>query len=522
MPDGSQATVMVAPSDDADAIKKKIEEVTGIQPNRQKLLKENEELADGVPAKLLGLHPGSLLNVAFKTIPFCVKSYNGKLVELEMEPTEKVQDLKQLLEAQFTIVPSNQNLSLDGNRLSDNLKRIDGCSIVAGSVLDLEPFAIKVLAETCDGNFEVDLPLDANTAVVKDIIASASGLAAPRQVLKHRGKELPKDEAVKVRDMTLKNGDTVNVSVHKIPITVNNTWDDRMFGILVEPSQSLLDIKKVLALESNIAPANQQLSRAGNELIGDDKSATAHGIAANSIIDLRPKVINVQCQMPDGTTHTVTVKPTDDSEGIKQAIAKATCMAVEKQVVRHHGAVLPEMGKTVKELGIRENSKLVVEVLKVPIRVNLPDGRQIKLMFDITELLSQLKEDLVDESTVPSNKQLLSMYGGEEFIGDDKPLSSFGVGENSVIDLEIKDDPIVFVDIKYGTLFGLQRDESIDSGAITCIQGNPFEFVEAVTTAVEIEKGLMSKAMLESPNLGVKPQIVVEKVRVQTRKRMTW
>ena len=37
-----------------------------------------------------------------------------------------------------------------------------------------------------------------------------------------------------------------------------------------------------------------------------------------------------------------------------------------------------------------------------------------------------------------------------------------GIRKGSVLFLEPKDDPIVFVDVKYGTLFGVDRDEVIE------------------------------------------------------------
>jgi hypothetical protein len=51
------------------------------------------------------------------------------------------------------------------------------------------------------------------------MIAKETGMAAPRQVLKFQGKELPSDEKT-VKDMGIRNGSALIVEIYKVPITV--------------------------------------------------------------------------------------------------------------------------------------------------------------------------------------------------------------------------------------------------------------------------------------------------------------
>jgi hypothetical protein len=282
----------------------------------------------------------------------------------------------------------------------------------------------------------------------------------------------------------------------------------------VEPTQSLLEIKKQIEVEAEIPADNQKMSMKGKDLLDDSKSAADHRITSGAVLDLEPKVIRVEVQTPDNDTHFVDLKPSDQVEEIKQKISEKTGIVPERQVVKHRGFLVPEK-KSVVEMGIREGAVLNVEILKVPLRINIPDGRQIKMMFDLFEPLSLLKELLVGESKVPVKKQMISMDEGDEFVGDSKAVYFFGVRSGSILDLEERDDPIVFVDVLYGTLFGLDREEAIATGVITPNQGSHFEFVEATTANLNAEKEKMARAMLESPNLGVKPQVVVEKTDVE-------
>jgi len=360
----------------------------------------------------------------------------------------------------------------------------------------------------------VNLPLSASTTGIKHSIASVSGVEPHRQIVKHKGSELPQDDSKQVRDMGIHENDILNVSLLKIPITVN-TWDGKSIKTFVEPSQKLFDIKKQLEGDSGLPADNQSLRMLGKELLDDNKTAAMHNIVAGAVLDLFPKSIEVDVETPTGETYKILLKPSDDSEDIKRKIEEKTEIAVPRQIVKHRGVILPDK-KTVQDMvGIRTGSVLTVEFLKVPIRVNIPDGRQIKTMFDVYEPLSALKVHLEGPSKVPVNKQIISMGGGEDFVGDGKPVHSFGVQSGSILDLEEKDDPIVFVDVKYGTLFGLQREDAIECGVVTPNQGNVLEFQEATTANLAAEKDKMANAMLQSPNLGVKPRVVVEGLEVE-------
>ncbi|KAG7373573.1 ubiquitin family protein [Nitzschia inconspicua] len=514
MPDGSKAQVMLSPNDDSFTIKRKIEGNAGIDANRLRLCKDGMELPNAVSAKKLGLREGDCIDVGFQKIQVKVICWNRPAIDLLVEPLSSVSSLKDMLAVPAAITPKNQNLRLDGIFLAEDAATLTSCGIKKGAELHLEPFYIACHAEMPDGaKHDLLLPLLADFNKVKDLIEDVSGLGSNRQVVKNKGRKLPENSEMQVRDMGIRDGDILNVSINAFPITVN-CYGGRTIHILIEPSQKLIDVKRQLEAESGIAAKNQRLSLGDKEFAEDSKTTAMLGISPQrAVLDLEPLSVQVNCIMPDQTTHGVDLYLSDDTDAIKHKIAAATGMVAPRQIVRHRGVILPESGKTVKTLGIYEGTTLAVEVLKVPLYVNIPDGRQLKLMFDLTEPLAALKEELVTESGVPISKQLVSMCGGDEFIGDTTAVSKFGVVEGSILDLEIRDDPIVFVDCKYGTMFALQREEAIESGVFTLNQGNPYEFVEIENRPAAKEK--MAKSMLESTNLGVKPQVVVDKTDVE-------
>jgi len=82
-----------------------------------------------------------------------------------------------------------------------------------------------------------------------------------------------------------------------------------------------------------------------------------------------------------------------------------------------------------------------------------------------------------------------------------------------VLLVEKKKDHIIFVDIKCGTLFGMDRDLVIEKGALTTHDGNKLDFTEAAKNSAAKDRIL--EAMKGSQTLGVSPQVVVTKMEVE-------
>jgi hypothetical protein len=345
---------------------------------RQVLKHNNKTLPYDGTVKDMGIQPGDDLGISIFRVPIQVRTWNGPIVQLSVDPTELVSDLKAILEPETGIQQGNQILSLNGHPFSSDKKQICEYGVESGSVLDLEPRSIDIAVETPDGaTHEIHVALNDNTEDIKKAIESVSGMPVSKQVVKHknnRGRQLPKDG--KVRDM-LKDKDTLQVDVVKIPITVTR-WDGKVLdNVMVEPTQSLLDIKKQLEDEGCEIPVNNQsLSLKGKDLADDSKTASACGIVSGSMLDLEQKIIHVDVKTQEGTTHTVALRPADQTPEIKQKIAEATGIAVPRQVVRSRKVILPDSGKTCRDMQIKDGSLLTVEIYKVPIMVNIPDGKR--------------------------------------------------------------------------------------------------------------------------------------------------
>jgi ubiquitin C len=511
-PDGKTHTVEVTPSDTSDTIKTKIAAVTGMKVAQQVLKSQGKELpSDGSTVKDMGIRDGSALTVELKQVPITVNTIDGKKIKVMVDPTNTMSDIKKQLEDEAGVPAKNQRLSMNGEELSDDNKTAADYGIKPGSELDLEPKSIKITVETPDGKTHTVQVSPSDTSDnIKAKIAEVTGMAAPQQLLKVLGKELPSDGST-VKDMGIRDGSALTVEFKKVPITVN-TIDGKKIKVMVDPTNTISDIKKQLEGESGLPSKNQRLFLKGEELMDDKKTAADYGIEAGSELDLEPKSIEITVETPDGKTHTVEVTPSDTSDTIKTKIAAVSGMVVPRQVLIFEGKKLPSDGSTVKDMGIRDGSALTVDIYKVLITVETSDGKTVSLDVEPSDTIDVVKKMIQKETGIEPKKQLLKL-GEEELKNGRSTVDECGIKAGSTLTLEQHADPIIFVDIRSGTLFAVDRAEVIEKNALTPHQNNKLDFTEAAKDS--IARGKILQLMKDSPALGVATQVVVTQVIVE-------
>ena len=437
MPDGKTHTIAVKPSDTSDAIKARIEKQTGMAAPRQVLKVKGKELPGGsATVKDMGIQDGSAITVEVLKVPIVVNTIDGRQIKAMIDPSDKLGDIKKQLEGDSGVSADNQKLFFNGEELTDDDRKVADYGIQAGSELDLEPKSIKVTVEMPNGKAHTIEIKPSDTADnIKAKIADETGMAAPTQVLKFNGKQLPGGSTT-VKDMGIQDGSKIQVGVLQVPVTVN-TMDGKQIRVMVDPSDTLGAMKKRLEKESGLSADNQKLFLGGEELLDDDKVASDYGIKEGSELDLEPKSINVTVSMPDGTTHNVSVKPSDTSDAIKAAISAKSGMVPLRQLLKMDGKELPGGPATAKDMGIQDGSKIDVEIKTVPITVTTMDGEQIKAKIDPTETLGNIKKQMAKKAGLPASNQKL-FFGGKELADDGKSAAAYGIKAGSELDLEPK------------------------------------------------------------------------------------
>lgn len=191
---------------------------------------------------------------------------------------------------------------------------------------------------------------------------------------------------------------------------------------------------------------------------------------------------------------------------------------------------------TLKQLHIEHGDVLTLEEAKIPVTVirTLPNGESIELnvWIDPQATVRDLKLAVEDKqhrsgdgiASIQVEDQRLFL-GGAELDDEGKTCSSYGIVSGSVLDLMVKEVPvvdvlkgeeerIVIVDTKYGTMFSVDREEVIAKKVLTPkIVNSDDAFVEETTK--NTDKDRMLQSMMSSPYLKVKPQIVIPKMKIE-------
>jgi len=508
-PEGKTICVQVNVNDKAEAIKAKIEKESGFTVPQQVLKYSGKPMPNGTTVKDMGIRDGSILTVDIFKVPVIVKTYDGKEIKIMVDPTDSLFKVKGQLEEESGIPAKNQKLSMAGKEMADPNKTAGEYGIKAGSVLDLEPKVINVNVKTPDGKIiSVEVTANDSAEAIKAKIEKEAGLTVPQQVLKYNGKEMTNGTTVK--DIGIKDGSDLIVDIFKVPVIVN-TMDGKKIKVMVDPTDKISEIKRQLEEESGIPAKNQKLSMGGEELADANKTAKDYGVRAGSVLDLEPKIIKITVETPDGKKHEVDIKSSDNSDDIKSKVAKTSGMAAPRQVLMFNGNELPD-GKAVKDMGIQDGSSIKVDVFLIPISVKTPGGQTVTLGIEPTDTIDAIKKMLEKETGLEAKKQLLKL-GEEELKFFRKTAKECGIKKNSELVLEEVDDPIIFVDIKAGTLFSVDRDQAIKIGALSPHQNNKLDFAEAAKDSATRDKIL--EAMKGSPTLGVASQVVVTGMEVE-------
>mmetsp|Transcript_2169 Transcript_2169/g.4262 ORF Transcript_2169/g.4262 Transcript_2169/m.4262 type:complete len:568 (-) Transcript_2169:73-1776(-) len=283
---GETIELEVDSSETIGSIKDVIADACGIPASKQilkfkrKTLDNNDHTLDAC-----GIEDKSVLTVEPPTIPITVNTMGGKKITMDIDPTRPLAEIKKKLQDETGLSPGNQRLSIKGGELSDDNKTAEDYFMVAGLELDLEPKAINVNVETPEGK-TIAIKVKPSDTVddIKNQLEGPSGILVPKQVLEFKDAVLPSDGKT-VTELGIREGNILKLKPLKVPITVK-TYDGKDIQVMIDPDDSLGDIKNQLEEETGLPVSKIHLYMNGKELDDDDKKASDCGIKPNSVLDM--------------------------------------------------------------------------------------------------------------------------------------------------------------------------------------------------------------------------------------------
>jgi len=258
---------------------------------------------------------------------------------------------------------------------------------------------------------------------IKDRVEDKTGIPKKDQVLTFDGRPLDNDRKT-LDEYGIQHQDTLDLEPMEIKV---RTPDGRVVDLIVDPEDTIDDVKKQVKKKLGIPPEHQRPTFNGKPL-PDNSTLEDNGIHHGDVIDLQPMQIKVRA--PDGRTCDLDVSPDDTIPDIKNQVEKKLGIPAEEQRPIFNDEPLPD-NSTLDDNGIKHGDVIDLEPMQINVRA--PDGRTTQLSVSPDDPIDRIKKRVKKKLGIPTADQRPTFNGNP--LPDESTLRDNDIQHGDTIDL---------------------------------------------------------------------------------------